>query len=939
MATINCTSVCNKTDQIIDLISDQEIDLLIITESWIRNNETDISVLNAITPCKYKLFSLPRKHKRGGGIIIIYRDYIEPVFTDFSNVRTSESLNCKFKVNNQKINLLAIYHPPSLYYRPFVEELNSFLCEQQLNHEEVCFVIGDLNIKMDLPDDYATKLLNNALRETGFCQLVEFPTHVTRTSKHIIDLVITNEKNLVTGLYPTANVSSFHKTVVITTNLCNVTKHSDEVLNLRQWKNFNHDEFLQCLDHQFQRKSLLNVYNVDNLLDIYNETITSVLDRLAPFKTIKRKNRKTPFFDDELYDKKRDRRKKERKYQKSKTDTDWNSYKMVCKEYSDLVIQKKIDFYKNKLENTDMKALFKTCNNLMSTTNMKTKLPQETDEPVLAEKFNIFFTEKIESIRENIPVVPIPTRTYTQNENTQNNIPVERFKLVTEPDLLKILNVLSNKSSLLDPLPTWLLKKHVSFFLPILKHIVNASFCAQTVPDAIKQSIVFPALKKNTLDNEILNNYRPVSNIPFLSKVMEKIVDEQITRHLTENNFDEIFQSGFKKAHSCETALLKILNDVYLAKERKKFTVLILIDLSAAFDTIDHSILFNLLENKLKIQNGALNWLKSFLTNRKQCTRIGNSNSPKTEIRYGVPQGTILGPKIFSLYMLPLYEIFKCRNVRFHSYADDTQFYLETSNEDIETTKTEIKTIIETLKHWLDMNKLKMNPEKTELIVLGSNEKLTIEIDNKTITSSKNTKNLGVIFDQKLSFESHINKVCSQCYFHLRNISRNRKYMTENTCKIVINSLVLSKISFCSMLLVGLPNKQIEKLQKVQNYAAKLITMSRKFDHVSPLLKRLDWIPISKFIKYRFCTLIFKCLNYTAPIYLSALVNLYIPNRNLRSSNLGLLFIPNIKTELGRRSFSYLAPKLWNDIPIEIRNTNSFWSFKRKLKTYYLNQN
>lgn len=937
IGTINATSVCNKTDEILDLISDHNIDLLIITESWIKSNEIDCSVLKAITPLGFSMFSLPRQDKRGGGIVIIYKSHIDIMFKDLTSEFTAECVLCKFKLQKKGISLLAVYRPPSLSYSSFVEELNLYLSDQQINHDEISFIVGDINIKVDLANDSATKSLNSTLEETGFTQLVKFFTHETPHSKHTIDLVMTNDSDSVTSIYPAANISSFHRAVIFTVNDSPLESSIDEILHSRKWKNFNHTEFLTTMDHDFQIRNFLNIYDVDYLLELYNDITTFALDKFAPMKTSRRQKARIPYFDDEMYCLKRQRRKDERKFRKTKNKSDWDAYTTTCKEYSLTLTKKKIAYYRKTLDKADTKTLFNTCDKLMSRNKTKSKLPKEPDHYLLAQNFNKFFVEKITKIRDNIPFVPDSDE--EQNGLNEDTNSLDRFNLVSEDYVKKVLINLSNKSSLLDPLPVWLLKKHMEFFLPKIVHIVNASFCSQTVPDLLKQSIVFPTLKKSNLDCNNLNNYRPISNIAFLSKVMEKIVDDQITNHMSQNDFEEIFQSGYKKGHSVETALLRILNDIYLGKERKQITALILIDLSAAFDTIDHQILFKLLENRLKIKSAALNWLISFLTQRQQSTHINNFLSSKTKIPYGIPQGTILGPKIFSLYMLPLYEIFRDRNIKYHSYADDTQFYIETTSTNLETTKSELIEILNTLKKWFDKNKLKINAEKTEIILLGTAERISIEFCNKIITSSKIVRNLGVLLDQNLSFEDHINKICSDCYLHLRNISRNRKSMDLDTCKIIINSLVLSRLSFCCTLLIDLPKKLINKLQKVQNYAAKVICLLRKFDRISHVIKQLGWMKIENFIKYRLATIVYKCLDGSAPAYLCELIQIHVPNRELRPTNSTKLSLPNLKVTLAQKSFTYLAPKLWNEIPTEITNLNSLYSFKKNLKAYYVNQN
>ena len=198
-------------------------------------------------------------------------------------------------------------------------------------------------------------------------------------------------------------------------------------------------------------------------------------------------------------------------------------------------------------------------------------------------------------------------------------------------------------------------------------------------------------------------------------------------------------------------------------------------------------------------------------------------------------------------------------------------------------------------------------------------------------------RNLGILLDNNLTFENQINIVCRNAFITLREISRKRQCLTFEATKTLVNTLVLSKINFCCTIYQNIPHKYINKLQKVQNYAARVITQTSKFTHVTPLLKQLNWLNMENFIRYRYATLVFKAMQNQAPTYLTKLLIPYKQNRTLRSQNNNLLTIPNIITEIGRRSFSYQAPLIWNSLPPYIKNSNTTQNFKYQIKQYLLN--
>ncbi|MDF4285579.1 reverse transcriptase family protein, partial [Vibrio parahaemolyticus] len=215
----------------------------------------------------------------------------------------------------------------------------------------------------------------------------------------------------------------------------------------------------------------------------------------------------------------------------------------------------------------------------------------------------------------------------------------------------------------------------------------------------------------------MLANYRPISNLPFMSKILEKVVADQLCDFLHDNNLSEEFQSGFRVHHSTVTALVKITNDLF-ASDKRLVSVLVLLDLSAAFDTIDHLILLQGLEHFIGLKGSALSWFKSYLSDRFQFVDVSNEPSLRTEVCFGVPQGSVLGPILFTLYMLPLGNIIRNHSINFHCYADDTQLYLSMKPEE-SNQLTKLHNCLKDIKTWMSTNFLMLNSDKTEVIVLG----------------------------------------------------------------------------------------------------------------------------------------------------------------------------------------------------------------------------
>ena len=239
------------------------------------------------------------------------------------------------------------------------------------------------------------------------------------------------------------------------------------------------------------------------------------------------------------------------------------------------------------------------------------------------------------------------------------------------------------KSCLLDPIPTWLTKKCIEVLTPVITSIVNMSLSSAVMPADFKEAILLPLLKKICLDPEIFNNFRPISNLMYISKLIERVVASRLHFHLIINDLYEEYQSSYRKLHSTKTALVSVHDDILRAIDDNKCILLIMLDLSAAFDTVDHEILLRRLSCMLGISGSALQWFRSYLTDRKQKVVVNDVFSKSTSLTCGVPQGSVLGPILFTIYMLPLGEIIRSHGVQFHMYANDCQLYITCDSPDL----------------------------------------------------------------------------------------------------------------------------------------------------------------------------------------------------------------------------------------------------------------
>ena len=328
--------------------------------------------------------------------------------------------------------------------------------------------------------------------------------------------------------------------------------------------------------------------------------------------------------------------------------------------------------------------------------------------------------------------------------------------------------------------------------------------------------------------------------------------------------------------------------------------------------------------------------------NRYQAVSVSNQSSQNSLLAFGVPQGSVPGPVLFTLYSQPLSDVIQTHNCSFHKYADDTEIAKGAPPVSFPSVQASVQSCITDILSWMNSNKLKLNTDKTEVMKSGTdywlkqvpNQSICISADNIDFKSS--VKYLGVTLDETLSMEDHIGNVCRSNFLTLKQLSSVRNCLSDTAMATLVNACITSRLDYCNSVLFGVSSEQLHRLQLVQNNAARLVLRKRKSDHVTPLLKQLHWLPINFRIQFKIAVLAFRHFDGSLPNYLSSVLSTYQPSRSLRSSSVKLLRVPktNLKSA-GERSFAYAAPCVWNSLPVSLREVSTLSLFKSQLKTHF----
>ena len=925
---VNIVSLPKYLDELRLRMDSQTLDILALSETRLDNTFTDYAV-------SIEGYSLVRRDRcrSGGGVAIYIRNVIEyKIRSDLSDPDL-EFLCIEIQKPKTKPFLLSNwYRPPNTSIELF-DKFEVLLGKIEAENIE-SNILGDLNCDMmAISPANETKHLIELCESFQYAQLIKEPTRVTSSSKSLIDLFLTNEPDK----FVTSGVShigcSDHSLIYVSRKLT-CPRSFPRIIESRQYKNFVPDNFMNDIA-LVPWDIIEQIDNPTSAWEVWKQSFLAVANLHAPVKKRRVRNSKAPWLTPEIKRLMWERDRIKRIATVTNDQLKWAEYRRLKNRVNHSIKACKKDYYHSYFEDNvgKAKAIWNGINTVLSRKKnvaQASKLiigdAEITDPYELSNAFNRHFTEIGPNLASYINPPRVSFRDFVESCGSTFEL-----ELLTIDELRKLVNDIPvGKADGLDGIPTCLLKLSFTLIASSLTHIFNLVISTGIIPKDWKSARVTPIFKADSKVDPA--NYRPISVLPVIGKLFEKAIFNQVYTYLNDNKLLSKYQSGFRPMHSTLTALIDITDNWYLNIDNGLTNAILFIDLKKAFDTIDHEILLSKLE-LYGFKGASLNLFRDFLSDRTQVTVINNVNSDISFIRCGVPQGSVLGPLLFLLYINDLPNCNLLSDVRM--YADDTN--LTFASKDPEELFSSLTHDLSNLKRWLDSNRLSLNVLKTKCLFTGTRHKISllpsephICLDGHLIERVNSYKSLGVQVDETLSWEAHISEVVGKVAKVLAALRRLRPVCPQSTLVTIYKSLVLPHLDYCSAVWGCIGNGLSQKLEKLQNRAARIITGSGWDVRSAQILRALNWKSLADRRAKQLKSLMFKTVNNLVPEYLSdkfASVNT-IHRHNLRGAQHNL-FIPRPNTEALKKSFRYRGAVTWNSLSAEAKQAttlNSFYS-------------
>ena len=941
LGLINAQSIVNKAARAHDIIEDNHLDLLAVTETWVYEDSPNVHKREA-APSGYSVVHQHRKlagaggvKKCGGGVALIHRSDIRLTVlptrpaTKFCELLLVKVANCALG-----LTIAIVYRAPDTSAGDFATELSDLIHSGRLGTRHV--ICGDLNC----PGPAGTKglvavELAEVIDEHGLRQHVREPTH---RAGNTLDHILTPEDGVTITDVVVTDVGISDHFLVTCRIAASIDRPPIERSTFRNWKRLDRNKFEEKLRSSavyMQPATTAEAFAVQ-----LEECVTAILDELIPWCTSTKRRQKpeSRWLSDEAVAAKRKRRRLERKWKKTEDESVRKEYRKVCREANDLITESRQKSCADRVTQAshDPRTLWLCVKSLLHTSHST-----ETTERGMSQRSADFFKTKIAKVKSTVSALKAQITPGQQHQQPAAVLKLDTLAPTTVAEVTRLISRLPAKTSPLDYVHTSVVKACSGVFAPIITKLANLSFAEGRFPVQFKLAQVTPLLKKAGLDTSDPANYRPISNLNTISKIIERLVLARLLPHIAATGKFNPLQSAYRKQHSTETALLKILDDLNKVVNSGKTAVLVGLDLSAAFDTIEHDILLDRLRTVFGVSGEALVWIETYLRGRKQYVMAGGERSTLSECDFGVPQGSVLGPFLFSIYVSPIIDIITTHGVQFHQYADDTQLYIAIhSNDDL----VRLEKCTSAVKDWFTENGMLLNPDKSEVLLVASQRNAKkvepgsgVSVAGTKIAYSETLKSLGVTLDQSLTFDQHVQCVVKASNYHIRALRHIRPMLDRGVANTIACSIVSTRLDYCNSLLYGTKASNIKKLQRVQNSLARVVAKSNWRDHMTPVLKDLHWLPVKQRIEYKVALVTHKVLETGQPGYLADLISEYQPGiRGLRSATQRRLTIPTgLKSTAGQRTFTSASESVWNHLPQDVRSAKSLFTFKSRLKTHF----
>ena len=785
-------------------------------------------------------------------------------------------------------------------------------------------------------------------------QLISSPTRVTCNSSTIIDHILTNRANNVSQSGVIDFGISDHNIIFFTRKIKKIKLNQHTYIKYRSFKNYSVNEYEEKLK-QANFPNYLNFDNMDAAYCSFLKILMNVIDSLAPSKERRIKGRTQEWFDGEISELISIRNQQYKKFKKTLLHVDKEIFKETKYKVIKMIKNKKKLYFEKKLQENigKPKELWKAIKSLglpsknAAVSNICLKDKNGTlnfEDSSNANTFKSFFENLANDLVLKLPKAPnIYTLTKTLSYYRKLGLTSNSFNLspISEEDMRKyLINLSPNKASGIGNLSGKFLKDGANVLALPISQLCNLSISLNTFPQDCKISKLKPQYKKGSRTEP--KNFRPISLLPLLSKLIEKTIHDQVQNYCNKNNIFFAFQSGFRGKHSTDTCLTYLHDKILKGFDEGLLTGMIAIDLQKAFDTIDHEILLSKMP-LLGFSENSIKWFRSYLSNRTFHVSLNSYMSSAGKIICGVPQGSILGPLLFLLYINDMPQAVESD---LFLYADDSGLALQ--HKDINIMNQQLNKDFHNLCLWFIDNKLSIHfgEDKTKCILFASKQKikragkLEISFNNIKIKQYSSLTYLGCILDNTLSGEAMATKTIKKINARLKFLHRKNDFLTPELRRLLCNALIQPHFDYvCSSWFPNLNQKLKKKLQITQNkcirFCLQLSARTRlTFEHH----KKINWLPIKERVDQSILSHVFKSLNNNGPVYMKDLFVTASQSNICTRQAYSRLVQPLRKTNMGLNSISYLGPSLWNKLPENIKQSSSLNSFKHKVKELFFSK-
>lgn len=709
----------------------------------------------------------------------------------------------------------------------------------------------------------------------------------------------------------------------------------------RSYNKFHEQNFLNDLA-RVNWNAVYNCSDVNKSAEVFDKLFLKVINKHAPLKKRRVRKNCSPWITEEVIKMMRKRDKLKQTAIKSNKDKHcWEQFRKVKNETNKLIKDKKKEFLKKGFDanKNNIKKNWETIRNVIPSKSKDSKISMiKSDNGPLtkpkdkANELNNFFANIGPQLANNIHSNNFCN--YDENDTSDSDHQFVFKNVNCDYVHSQFVKLSDDKATGLDNIPAKLLKVAAPIITPVITHIINHSFTSCTFPTCWKKAKVIPIFKAG--DPSEPGNYRPISILVVISKIIERAVFDQLYNYLNDNNMININQSGFRPSYSTGSALINVTEDWYNEIDKGNLIGVCMIDLKKAFDTVNHDIFLQKLK-MYKIGKPCIKWFNSYLSGRTQCTAIEGTLSSFSKITCGIPQGSIIGPLAFLIYINDLPNCMS--HCKVNMFADDTgMYYASNSIDDI------VKCMNYDLNNgnnWLQSNKLTVNADKCEFMLIGSRQRLAnikesdnlkININGVDIKRVHECKHLGVIIDDNLTWNQQIDNIRKKCLkgmFMLKQCKSN--HIPKNLLTTVYNAIVVPHLDYCNIVWANCGSTVSRKLQVIQNRAARIIC-GAKWDTPSiQVLSQLNWNTLATRQNNSMLTQIYKILHSLAPPYLNEIFKHVEHKYNFRQSKYNVN-IPKPRTEYKKRSLAYRGAIEWNKIAGDLQSSNSLYTFKNKIK-------